>query len=211
LLGERSRTRVLRHGGALLVEPLQTFAYRLYVIRARFCQPTRPERGQLCAEKNDIRIQPAGLYDHLLAASMQQNARPAQEALCDWQPKHDAGRIMRGFLRRFLDLSPADLIKSTAAIALVGTGAYVGHAFPDWDISWLGIGNHRNFAMHSALPVWAMYKVHKWAVNRVRPAVDSPLDFCCRAVGLFIGGACLGMALHLLVDATFQGNRHPAR
>jgi hypothetical protein len=49
-------------------------------------------------------------------------------------------------------------------------GLGVGFAFPDHDISLLGIGSHRFFLFHSALPVWLLKKLYlAYLTDRVVP------------------------------------------
>jgi len=143
----------------------------------------------------------------LLLQSYQGALPEAHAALARWEPRHDAGRYLAAALASYRARPVESLLKDVAGAAVLGLGAYLGAHLPDFDIPMLGIGAHRNFLFHSAVPVWALYRLHTWTVYKLRPTQDSVVDLCCKAAGLFVGGFALGACVHLFVDAVFQGDK----
>lgn len=143
----------------------------------------------------------------ILEATLKGLAPATRASLNQWKPAHDVGIYLRATLLPFAKEKAATIGKMTAAGILIGLGGLLGTLLPDFDILALGIGGHRNFLLHSALPVWGLYKIHKWAVHRLKPKPGSAADLCCAAAGLFIGGVALGASTHLFVDATLQGHK----
>ncbi len=91
----------------------------------------------------------------------------------------------------------------TKMAVLVPTGLFslsAGFAFPDKDISLLGIGNHRFFLFHSGIAVWMMRKVYEAQLAR---AGDSSLlrdRVVNKIVGVAASAAAFGVGCHLFVD-----------
>jgi len=89
-------------------------------------------------------------------------------------------------------------------LALVATVPvlYLGTALPDWDITLLGIGGHRNPLFHSAVPyvclAWLWRKV---GLAEVADALAGPRLNIALHVGL-----TLGLASHLLLDVWQYGD-----
>lgn len=79
---------------------------------------------------------------------------------------------------------------------------YLGTALPDWDITVLGIGGHRNPLFHSALP----YFVLAWLWRTVGLA-----EAMANVGGAYLDmavhvGLALGLASHLLLDVWDYGD-----
>ena len=73
-------------------------------------------------------------------------------------------------------------------------GLPIGHGIPDLDISLFGIGGHRNFAFHSALPAAAAYGLLKRFLTKPRSRLARRLAGCLAA------GLAAGNGVHLAVD-----------
>lgn len=66
-------------------------------------------------------------------------------------------------------------------------GFSLGLPFPDKDISWLGIGSHRNFLFHGPLLAVVVWQLHKRGkLGKITAAL--------------IAGFLMGMATHLFID-----------
>lgn len=79
---------------------------------------------------------------------------------------------------------------------------YLGTALPDWDITVLGIGRHRNPLFHSAIPYFCLaWLWRKLGLPEVMYTIGGPrLD-----IALHVGFA-LGLASHLGLDVWQYGN-----
>ena len=72
-----------------------------------------------------------------------------------------------------------------------------GLAFPDLDISLLGIGNHRYFLFHSA---WGLVILKKFYEAWLKNTEGVPQTFMQKAAGTALAGMAVGVGIHLLVD-----------
>jgi len=92
-------------------------------------------------------------------------------------------------------LSKAAVLLPVGALAMLE-----GRAFPDLDISILGIGNHRYFLFHSAFGLVALrYLYRRWLQSQ-----KDPESLRSRAIGkvagVALGSFALGVAIHLAAD-----------
>ncbi|HPQ71345.1 MAG TPA: hypothetical protein PKW95_19615 [bacterium] len=93
--------------------------------------------------------------------------------------------------------------KYTKMAVLVPTGLFslsAGFAFPDKDISLLGIGNHRFFLFHSGVAVWMMRKVYEAQLARTGNSKLLRDRVVNKIVGVAAGAAAFGVGCHLFVD-----------
>lgn len=101
---------------------------------------------------------------------------------------------------------------------MCGSGGVDGNGgIPDLDIAVGGIGNHRSIFFHSVISaavletivfssVKAINIMHSKLPEEHDPFWDSVIDKTDWAEA-FVTGACTGIAYHLLVDGTIQGNK----
>jgi hypothetical protein len=115
-------------------------------------------------------------------------------------------------------LNRADRARYLAKLSLYfsafATGAYHGNELPDKDISWLGIGKHRNAAFHSVaaavggrlLLSFISRFVHTMeSEGSITSDVDlSTIKRCLDVAGV---GLSVGVATHLAWDGTVQGSK----
>ncbi len=146
-------------------------------------------------------------FNEIISVLEKDNTDQAKNSIAVWKPVHDSGLYLKRCLHPFTQISGKKLLIMVGAGTVLITGAIIGNAFPDFDISWFGIGSHRNFVTHSAIPLWGLYKFHKWAVYKIQPEPDTLIDLSLKAMGLLIAGFALGASTHLLIDATFQGSK----
>jgi len=79
---------------------------------------------------------------------------------------------------------------------------YLGTALPDWDITVLGIGRHRNPLFHSAIPYFCL----AWLWRKLRlPEVVYSIGGPRLDIALHVGFA-LGLASHLGLDVWQYGD-----
>lgn len=116
-------------------------------------------------------------------------------------------------------MKPADGLRAALGAASFGVGFWAGTHFPDLDIVLLGIGRHRHWAFHSALPTAALawvgdqliqhYRRAKPATPEGRPAAGARLvpETIRYGVAPFIAGFAAGQALHLAVDGIWQAGK----
>ena len=90
----------------------------------------------------------------------------------------------------------ASTLSTLLYFSVAGLACAVGAELPDWDISLLGIGGHRNPLFHSALPIlplaWLARVTRLWAFPRT-----------CAAA---LSGFAVGLASHLALDTLFYGD-----
>ena len=101
---------------------------------------------------------------------------------------------------------------------MCGSGGVDGNGgIPDLDIAVGGIGNHRSIFFHSVISavvletivfssVKAINIMHSKLPEEHDPFWDSVIDKTDWAEA-FVTGACTGIAYHLLIDGTIQGNK----
>ena len=100
----------------------------------------------------------------------------------------------------------------------VGSGGFdADEGIPDLDIAVGGIGNHRSIFFHSiisAAVLESMVFSSVKAVNIIHSKLPENYDpFWDKVSGYqkwaeaFASGACVGIAYHLLIDGTIQGNK----
>lgn len=107
-----------------------------------------------------------------------------------------------------------EAIKYTVGASCFSGGVWCGVMIPDWDITQLGIGFHRNFLYHSATPAAAAKCAHRFIFNKIRAYNEEKgllsqdkLDLIDKAAALYVAGFALGQAGHFIADATWQGSK----
>lgn len=107
-----------------------------------------------------------------------------------------------------------DLLKYTIGGACFGSGIWCGVMVPDWDISQLGIGYHRNFLYHSTVPAYAAQKARKVVFEKLKVynerkgyLSENKIELIDKAAALYVAGFALGQAGHFIADATWQGSK----
>lgn len=101
--------------------------------------------------------------------------------------------------------NPGQLIKAGICLKAASAGFLAGYLTPDLDIAILGIGGHRNWAFHSAIPVWLIKKASRllseaeWSGESGRSKALSTLS---KYVGApLIAGYSFGVGAHLVIDS----------
>ena len=100
----------------------------------------------------------------------------------------------------------------------VGSGGFDGdEGIPDWDIKFGGIGNHRSIFFHSIISAAVLESMVFSSVKAINiihsklPENHDPFwDYISgyqKWAEAFVTGACVGIAYHLLIDGTIQGNK----
>ncbi len=79
-------------------------------------------------------------------------------------------------------------------------GLAEGISLPDMDISLLGIGRHRFFLFHSALPLLVLRLLYKRWIRGMDDESRPLSGLKKKVTGALVGGCALGVAVHLTVD-----------
>jgi hypothetical protein len=81
-----------------------------------------------------------------------------------------------------------------------GEAQKAGLGFPDKDISFLGIGNHRYFLFHSGIAIWGMRKLYEVYLNRSGKTSNVGDRVVQSILGIAGAGISFGVGLHLIID-----------
>ncbi len=79
-------------------------------------------------------------------------------------------------------------------------GITQGFNFPDYDISILGIGNHRFFLFHSAIGLAVLRYFYRGWVESTKNPHSWPQRVPKKITGALLGSFAVGVGLHLTVD-----------
>lgn len=98
-----------------------------------------------------------------------------------------------GKSKRGTGLSSAQCIYLVVTVPVL----YLGSAISDWDISFFGIGSHRNPLFHSSMAYFVLMAVDRWTgLTALLPSLMS---------AIYISFA-LGLSSHLVLDVIQYGN-----
>lgn len=75
-----------------------------------------------------------------------------------------------------------------------------GWEFPDLDITWLGIGAHRNAFFHSAAIPWIGLRCVQWANEKTQKDYPWLANLIRKIGGTLVGLGSFAIGVHLLVD-----------
>lgn len=101
--------------------------------------------------------------------------------------------------------NPGKLLMAGVSIKVASLGFLAGYFTPDLDIAILGIGGHRNWAFHSAIPVWLIKKV-SCLLNKVDSNDNSKRSKAVAVLQKYVGaplvaGYSFGVGTHLIIDS----------
>jgi len=102
---------------------------------------------------------------------------------------------------------PLSLIVLPASFTLEALGFFTGLTLPDIDITLLGIGGHRNWFTHSALPPYMLNSIFSKVLStreeqRHQSATVKLMSELIRMLGApLLAGYCYGTGIHLMLDA----------
>jgi len=101
--------------------------------------------------------------------------------------------------------NPGQLLIAGISFKATTLGFLAGYLTPDLDIAILGIGGHRNWAFHSAIPVWLIKKM-SCLLNKVDCSDDSKRSKAINVLQKYIGaplvaGYSFGVGTHLVIDS----------
>ncbi len=105
------------------------------------------------------------------------------------------------------------IAKVAMYLSSFAAGAYIGNSLPDKDITYLGIGSHRNFAFHSVLAaVFGRLMIRflqRFAdcMNEEGLLSDQDAAVVQHCFSAAQGGVAVGVAVHLAIDGTIQGSK----
>ncbi len=103
--------------------------------------------------------------------------------------------------------------KITAIVLSVAAGGYVGSTLPDKDITYLGIGKHRNAVFHSVISAFVarlfLRLMERFCTEAQKHNLLTENDlavatYCLKSARC---GVALGVAAHLIVDGTAEGSK----
>lgn len=92
------------------------------------------------------------------------------------------------------------LAKASVLVPCGIFGITHGFAYPDYDISLLGIGNHRFFLFHSAIGLAVLRYFYRGWAERLKNPDDWSKRVPKKLVGALLGTFAVGVGLHLAVD-----------
>lgn len=131
----------------------------------------------------------------------------------------NAVRFMGSEVQRELNQMTAEekrkfLLRLAAYTACFGGSAYAGNQLPDKDITYLGIGGHRNLMFHSVL-VGVGVRLSLRLIERILVSLEEEgaistsqeSDFFKSCLLISRSGVSIGIAAHLAWDGTVQGTK----
>ncbi len=136
----------------------------------------------------------------------------------------DSGEKSKSIIKDTLTLLKTNPNEAGPALFLGIIGFFAGsggfdanEGIPDLDIAVGGIGNHRSIFFHSIISaavletmvystILASKTIHKNLPENHDPFWDKASGYE-KWTEAFLSGACIGIAYHLLIDGTIQGNK----